>query len=73
MSLAPTTLETFSNLPSLDRQVHLAKLLVSTMAKRLHSESLPVHGFTEEEVVSDRLFKSLGFTEDPSYREAWFA
>lgn len=51
-----------------------AKLLVSAMAKRLHAEGLPIYCFIEEENrVSYRLFKGLGFTEDPSYREAWFA
>lgn len=50
-----------------------AKVLISAMAKRLHTEGYPVYGFVEEEnEVSHRLFKSLGFVEDPSYREAWF-
>ncbi|CAB1453683.1 unnamed protein product [Pleuronectes platessa] len=50
-----------------------AKILVSTMAKRLHDEGHPVYCFIEEEsVVSYRLFKNLGFTEDPSYRAQWF-
>ncbi len=50
-----------------------AKVLVSTMAKRLHAEGYPVYCFIEEEnVVSYGLFKNLGFTEDPSYRETWF-
>ncbi|KAG8000004.1 Glycine N-acyltransferase-like protein 3 [Nibea albiflora] len=50
-----------------------AKVLVSTMAKRLHTEGYPVYCFIEEEnVVSYKLFKNLGFTEDPSYRAAWF-
>nr|XP_046258032.1 glycine N-acyltransferase-like protein 3 [Scatophagus argus] len=50
-----------------------AKVLVSTMAKRLHAEGYPVYCFIEEDnVVSYRLFKSLGFTEDPSYRTTWF-
>lgn len=51
-----------------------AKVLVSAMAKRLHAQGLPVYCFIEEEnKVSYRLFKSLGFTEDPSYRVTWFA
>lgn len=49
-----------------------AKVLVSTMAKRFHTQGFPVYCFIEEEnVVSYKLFKNLGFTEDPSYREAW--
>lgn len=51
-----------------------AKVLISAMARRLHAEGYPVYCFIEEEnVVSYRLFKNLGFTEDPSYRETWFA
>lgn len=50
-----------------------AKVLVSAMAKRLTAEGYPVYCFIEEEnVVSYRLFKNLGFIEDPSYRAAWF-
>ncbi|XP_071376219.1 glycine N-acyltransferase [Centroberyx affinis] len=50
-----------------------AKLLVSTMAKKLHAQGFPVYCFIEEEnLVSYRLFTNLGFTEDPSYRAAWF-
>ncbi|XP_051283578.1 glycine N-acyltransferase-like protein 3 [Dicentrarchus labrax] len=50
-----------------------AKVLVSTMAKRLHAEGYPVYCFIEEDnEVSYRLFKNLGFTEDPSYRAGWF-
>ncbi|KAF1375896.1 hypothetical protein PFLUV_G00224950 [Perca fluviatilis] len=50
-----------------------AKVLVSTMAKRLHAEGYPVYCFVEEEnTVSYTLFKNLGFIEDPSYRAAWF-
>ncbi|XP_035519370.1 glycine N-acyltransferase [Morone saxatilis] len=50
-----------------------AKVLVSTMAKRLHAQGYPVYCFIEEEnEVSYNLFKNLGFTEDPSHREAWF-
>ncbi|XP_019121799.1 glycine N-acyltransferase-like protein 3 [Larimichthys crocea] len=50
-----------------------AKVLVSTIAKRLHTEGYPVYCFIEEEnVVSYKLFKNQGFIEDPSYRAAWF-
>ncbi|XP_026166050.1 glycine N-acyltransferase-like [Mastacembelus armatus] len=51
-----------------------AKVLISTMAKKLHALDYPVYCFIEEEnMVSYRLFKKLGFTEDPSHREAWFS
>ncbi|XP_068581021.1 glycine N-acyltransferase-like protein 3 [Cebidichthys violaceus] len=51
-----------------------AKVLVSTMARRLHTEGYPVYCFVEEDnMVSYKLFKNLGFIEDPSYRAAWFA
>ncbi|XP_070771874.1 glycine N-acyltransferase-like protein 3 [Enoplosus armatus] len=50
-----------------------AKVLVSTMAKRLHAQGYPVYVFIEEEnAVSYRLFKNLGFIDDPSYRAVWF-
>lgn len=50
-----------------------AKVLVSTMAKRFHAEGYPVYCFVEEgNVVSYRLFKNLGFNEDPSYRTTLF-
>ncbi|KAM6922480.1 glycine N-acyltransferase-like protein 3 [Lycodopsis pacificus] len=50
-----------------------AKVVVSTMARRLHTEGYPVYGFIEEDnMVSYKIFKSLGFIEDPSYRAAWF-
>ncbi|CAJ1067733.1 glycine N-acyltransferase-like [Xyrichtys novacula] len=50
-----------------------AKVLIYTMAKRLHAEGYPVYCFIEEDnTLSYRLFKNLGFTEDPSYRAAWF-
>ncbi|XP_033468522.1 glycine N-acyltransferase-like protein 3 [Epinephelus lanceolatus] len=49
-----------------------AKLLISTMAKRLFAEGYPVYCFIEEEnKASYKLFKNLGFTEDPSYRAVW--
>ena len=50
-----------------------AKVLIRAMAKRLHAEGFPVYCFIEEEnTVSYKLFKGMGFTEDPSYRAAWF-
>lgn len=50
-----------------------AKLLVSTMAKKLHAEGYPLYCFIEEDNrVSYKLFKKLGFIEDASYRAAWF-
>ncbi|XP_044228533.1 glycine N-acyltransferase-like protein 3 isoform X1 [Thunnus albacares] len=49
-----------------------AKLLVSTMAKRLHAQGHPVYCYIEEDnTVSYGFFKNLGFTEDPSYRAGW--
>ncbi|XP_010790346.1 LOW QUALITY PROTEIN: glycine N-acyltransferase-like protein 3 [Notothenia coriiceps] len=49
-----------------------AKVLVSAMAKRLHSQGYPVYCFIEEENdTSYKLFKNLGFIEEPSYRAAW--
>ncbi|XP_029305846.1 glycine N-acyltransferase-like protein 3 [Cottoperca gobio] len=50
-----------------------AKVLVSSMAKKLHTEGYPVYCFIEEEnEVSYKLFRNLGFIEDPAYRAAWF-
>lgn len=49
-----------------------AKVLVSTMAKRFHAQGYPVYCFIEEgNVVSSGLFKSLGFTEEPSCRSTF--
>ncbi|XP_017318312.1 glycine N-acyltransferase-like protein 3 [Ictalurus punctatus] len=54
------------------RQKGYAKALVTTMAKKLHSEGYPVYCLVEEEnQLSYSLLKSLGFTMDPSYRTAW--
>lgn len=50
-----------------------ARVVVSAMAKKLHTEGYPVYCFIEEEnTVSLQLFKKLGFTEDPLYRHTWF-
>lgn len=49
-----------------------AKVLISTMAKKLFAESHPVYCFIEEDnSLSYKLFTSLGFIEDPSYRAVW--
>ncbi|XP_029925917.1 glycine N-acyltransferase-like protein 3 [Myripristis murdjan] len=50
-----------------------AKIVISTLARKLHAEGYPVYCFIEEDnEVSYRLFKKMGFTDDPSYRAAWF-
>ncbi|XP_039890265.1 glycine N-acyltransferase-like protein 3 [Simochromis diagramma] len=49
-----------------------AKIVISTLAKKLHAEGYPVFCYIEEDnVLSYKLFKNLGFIEDPSYRAAW--
>uniref|UniRef100_A0A667Y061 Glycine N-acyltransferase-like protein n=1 Tax=Myripristis murdjan TaxID=586833 RepID=A0A667Y061_9TELE len=55
------------------RQKGYAKIMISTLARKLHAEGYPVYCFIEEDnELSHRLFKKMGFTEDPSYRAAWF-
>ncbi|KAJ8248622.1 hypothetical protein GJAV_G00243980 [Gymnothorax javanicus] len=50
-----------------------AKILISTLARRLHALGYPVYcNIEEENHVSYQLFTKLGFTEDPCYRGAWF-
>ncbi|XP_014861866.1 PREDICTED: glycine N-acyltransferase-like protein 3 [Poecilia mexicana] len=50
-----------------------AKVLISTMAKKLHADGYPVYCFIEEDnMVSYKLFQNMGFVEDTSYRAAWF-
>ncbi|XP_030627900.1 glycine N-acyltransferase-like protein 3 [Chanos chanos] len=50
-----------------------AKALVTIMSKKLCSQGFPVYCFIEEDnKLSYKLFSDLGFTEDPSYRAAWF-
>ncbi|CAJ1067730.1 glycine N-acyltransferase-like protein 3 isoform X1 [Xyrichtys novacula] len=50
-----------------------AKVLICSIAKKLHAEGYPVYCFIDEDnSLSYKLFKVLGFTEDPSYRAAWF-
>ncbi|KAM9476917.1 glycine N-acyltransferase-like protein 3 isoform 2-T2 [Clarias gariepinus] len=54
------------------RRKGYAKALVTIFAKKLHSEGYPVYCCIEEEnKASYRLFTSLGFTADPSYRVNW--
>ncbi|XP_030012272.1 glycine N-acyltransferase-like protein 3 [Sphaeramia orbicularis] len=49
-----------------------AKVLINTMAKSLHAQGFPVYCFIEEEnTISYRLFKSMGFIDVPSYRAQW--
>uniref|UniRef100_A0AAY5K3J6 Glycine N-acyltransferase-like protein n=1 Tax=Esox lucius TaxID=8010 RepID=A0AAY5K3J6_ESOLU len=51
----------------------LARALVNSMSRRLYAESFPVYCFIEEgNTMSHSLFTSLGFTEDPQYRAAWY-
>uniref|UniRef100_A0A3Q3CT24 Glycine N-acyltransferase-like protein n=1 Tax=Haplochromis burtoni TaxID=8153 RepID=A0A3Q3CT24_HAPBU len=46
-----------------------AKIVISTLAKKLHAEGYPVFCYIEEDnVLSYKLFKNMGFIEDPSYR-----
>ncbi|MBN3309322.1 GLYL3 protein, partial [Amia calva] len=50
-----------------------AKILISTISKSLRAQGYSVYSFIEEEnKVSYRLFKGLGFTEEPAYRAVWF-
>ncbi|KAJ8248621.1 hypothetical protein GJAV_G00243970 [Gymnothorax javanicus] len=50
-----------------------AKILISTLARRLHALGCPVYcNIEEENHVSYQLFTKMGFTEDPCYRAAWF-
>ncbi|XP_016297714.1 glycine N-acyltransferase-like [Sinocyclocheilus anshuiensis] len=50
-----------------------AKALVTTMAQRLHSQGYPVYCFIEEcNPLSYKLFKSMFFSVDPSYRVVWY-
>ncbi|XP_007546352.1 glycine N-acyltransferase-like protein 3 [Poecilia latipinna] len=50
-----------------------AKVLISSMAKNFSGQGYPVFCFIEEENrTSYQLFKGMGFSEDPSYRETWY-
>ncbi|XP_047668152.1 glycine N-acyltransferase-like isoform X2 [Tachysurus fulvidraco] len=54
------------------RQKGYAKALVTILAKKLHSDGYPVYCFIKlENQPSYKLFTSLGFTRDLSYRNAW--
>lgn len=49
-----------------------AKVLISTMARRLIAEGFPVYCFIEEDnTPSYKAFTNLGFIEDPTYRAEW--
>ncbi|XP_053476416.1 glycine N-acyltransferase-like protein 3 isoform X1 [Ictalurus furcatus] len=55
------------------RRKGYSKALATILAKKLHSGGYPVYCFVEEEnQLAYRLLKSLGFTEDLSYRNALF-
>lgn len=55
------------------RQRGYAKILISTIAARLNAQGCPVYCFIEEEnYLSYRLFRKLGFSEDSSYRARWY-
>lgn len=50
-----------------------AKALISSMAKTFCGQGYPVFCFIEEDnKTSYQLFKGMGFSEDPSYRETWY-
>ncbi|XP_068183602.1 glycine N-acyltransferase [Antennarius striatus] len=50
-----------------------AKVLITAIAKWLHAEGYPVYCFIEEENENSyKLFKKMGFVDDPSFRMTWF-
>ncbi|XP_077586577.1 glycine N-acyltransferase-like protein 3 isoform X1 [Stigmatopora nigra] len=56
------------------RRKGYALILIYTMAQRLIAEGYPLFCYVEEgNKTPYKLFKSLGFIEDPSYREIWMA
>ncbi|XP_019726035.1 glycine N-acyltransferase-like protein 3 [Hippocampus comes] len=56
------------------RRKGYATVLVHTMAQRLLTEGYPVFCYVEEgNLLPFKLFKSLGFIDDPSYRAIWDA
>ncbi|XP_019726039.1 glycine N-acyltransferase-like isoform X3 [Hippocampus comes] len=55
------------------RRKGYATVLVYTMAQRLLAEGYPVFTYVEEgNMVSFKMFKNLGFIDDPSVRRIWF-
>lgn len=55
------------------RRKGYAKILISAISKKLFYMGYPVFCFIEEEnLFSLNLFKSMGFKDEPSYRNAWF-
>ncbi|XP_054655400.1 glycine N-acyltransferase-like protein 3 [Dunckerocampus dactyliophorus] len=55
------------------RRKGYAKVLIYTMAQRRLAEGYPVFCYiTEDNAVSYKIFKSMGFIEDPSYRASSF-
>ncbi|XP_075875008.1 glycine N-acyltransferase-like protein 3 [Nelusetta ayraudi] len=50
-----------------------AKVLISSMVKKICAKGYPVYCYIEvDNEVSYRLFKKMGFINDPSYEAAWF-
>ncbi|XP_030004514.1 glycine N-acyltransferase-like protein 3 [Sphaeramia orbicularis] len=55
------------------RRKGYAKVLISTVAQRRLAQGCPVYAYVDENnSASYRLFKNLGFSDDPSYRAGWF-
>ncbi|KAJ8013527.1 hypothetical protein DPEC_G00030700 [Dallia pectoralis] len=51
----------------------LAKALVNCMSRRLYAQGYPVYCYIAEgNTASHSLCTSMGFTEDPQYRAAWY-
>ncbi|XP_057704240.1 glycine N-acyltransferase-like protein 3 [Corythoichthys intestinalis] len=56
------------------RQKGYASVLIYTMAQRLLAEGYPLFCYVEEgNMTPYKLFKSMGFIEDPAYRAIWVA
>lgn len=50
-----------------------ANILITYISNKIHAQGYPFYCFIEEENdLSLKLFRNLGFTENPSYRAAWF-
>ncbi|XP_061766543.1 glycine N-acyltransferase-like protein 3 [Nerophis ophidion] len=55
------------------RQKGYATVLAHAMARKLLADDYPVYcQIDEKNIQSKKIFKNLGFTEDPSYRDVWF-